>query len=276
MVRRERARLVGSAAAELRRTLIARFLDRTLSTVRGPILEVGPGTGRFTEGLGALGRPLVLVDLARPMLRASRRTIRRWSGGSATPNAFVQAAAERLPFAAGRFGAVVLVGLFGFFARDGPGVLREAARVLRPGGRVVVETQSASHAIGSILPGAPRAATRILRRPRLYHLDRILRHGYQPLDPIHLAHWEYRYWRPGELEATVRSAGLRTVDRMSVGAALGLHGEVLRALRRDPAAWRTLIDCEETVGRWPESFGAGASFLLAAERPASPTSRRRR
>jgi len=276
MVRRERARLVGSAPADLRRTLIARFLDRNLRSVRGPILEVGPGTGRFTEGLGALGQPLVLVDLARPMLRASRRMTQRRSDRRSTPSAFVQAAAEHLPFAAGEFGAVVLVGLFGFFARDGPDVLREAMRVLRPGGRLLVETQSATHAIGSILPGAPRAATRILRRPRLYHLDRILRHGDQPLDPVHLARWEFRYWRPGELEEAVRAAGLRTLDRMSVGPALGLHGEVLRALRRDPAAWRTLIDCEETVGRWPESFGAGASFLLAAERPRTPSPRRPR
>jgi len=271
MVVRERRRLVGSASADLRRTLTERFLARNLASAPGPILEVGPGPGRFTTVLGRLGRPLVLLDLAVPMLRAARRATARGLGRRTARPAFVQAAAEALPFPARTFGAVVLVGLFGFFAGDGPAALTEAARVLRPGGRLVVETQSRTQSIGSILPGAPETARTIYRRPREYHLARILARGDQPLDPAHYANWEYRYWRAPELEGAVRAAGFDPVDRMSVGPGVGLHGSLAAALRRDRVAWPHVVATEEVLGRWPENWGAGAAFLLAARR--RPTGR---
>ncbi len=266
LVRRERSRLVGSARADLRRTLTERFLAAHVGPAPGPVLEVGPGTGRFSRRLTGRRRSLVLLDLSRPMLRASRATLRRGRGSAAHRVHYVRGAAELLPFAPGEFGSVVLVGVFGFLAHDGAATLREAARVLRPGGRVVVETQSLTQAIGSLLPGAPAAARRILRTPRTHHLRRILDRGDQPLDPAHLANWEFRYWRPAEIEAAVRAAGFEPIDRLSVGAALGLHETVLRAVRRDRRAWRNLLETEEQVGRWPEIAGGGATFLLAAVR----------
>lgn len=266
LVRRERSRLVGSARADLRRVLTERFLAAHVGTAPGPVLEVGPGTGRFTRGLTGRRGTLVLLDLSGPMLRASRATIRRSRGSAARRVEYVQGAAELLPFASRRFGSVVLVGVFGFLAHDGPATLREAARVLRPGGRVVVETQSLTQAIGSLLPGAPAAARRILRAPRTHYLRRILERGDQPLDPAHLANWEFRYWRPAEIEAAVRAAGFEPTDRLSVGAGLGLHETVLRAVHRDRRAWQNLLEFEEEVGRWPEIAGGGATFLLAGVR----------
>ncbi|MGB6501815.1 MAG: hypothetical protein WBG19_10570, partial [Thermoplasmata archaeon] len=157
--------------------------------------------------------------------------------------------------------------MFGFLAHDGPQALAAAARVLRPGGRIVVETQSITQTMGTLFPASPLGARRILRRPRSHHLHRVLTEGYQPYDPAHYAHWEFRFWRPAEIERAARSVGLRPVDRMAVGAGVGLHADFLRVVHRDPIAWRNLLRTEETVGRWVEMWGGGAAFLLAAERP---------
>lgn len=275
MRRREHARLVGSAKRDLRRTLIERFLLRHLRNGSGPILEIGPGTGRFTSTLLSLRRPTVLLDLSGPMLRTARAGVRRRRPGGRLPCDYVQGAAEALPFGPGRFGAVVLVGVFGFLARDGPLALREAARVLRPDGVVVVETQSATQAMGALFPESPRGARQILRRPKHHYLDRVLAEGYQPFDPPRGANWEFRYWRPAEIDRAVRAAGFRTEDRMAVGAGVGLHAEVVRLLRRDRTAWRNLVRTEERVGRWEEVHGGGATFLLAATRRRGRALRRR-
>jgi SAM-dependent methyltransferase len=88
----------------------------------GPCLEVGCGTGARSAGIRELGWTPVGVDLSAGMLRR---------GQGRVPAA--RADAERLPVAAG---AVPAVAAF-MVHTDMPGypaVLREAARVLRPGG----------------------------------------------------------------------------------------------------------------------------------------------
>jgi SAM-dependent methyltransferase len=88
-----------------------------------PWLEIGVGSGRFARALGMdLG-----VDPARGALAyATRRGVR-----------VLAAAGQALPFAAGQFGAAfVIVTLC--FAADPAGLLREAARVTRADGGVVL------------------------------------------------------------------------------------------------------------------------------------------
>jgi SAM-dependent methyltransferase len=88
-----------------------------------PWLEIGVGTGRFADALGIdIG-----VDPASGVLQyAKRRGIRT-----------LRAMGHALPFKDGKFGAVfVIVTLC--FADDPDGLLREAARVTRPEGGIVV------------------------------------------------------------------------------------------------------------------------------------------
>ena len=88
-----------------------------------PWLEVGVGSGRFAEALGIeFG-----IDPARqPLLLARDRGI-----------AVVRGVGERLPIRDGSIGAVLLVVAL-CFVRDPAAVLREARRVLRADGGVVL------------------------------------------------------------------------------------------------------------------------------------------
>ncbi len=105
-------------------------------------LDVACGTGRLTEALAAVAAPggrAVGVDVARGMLvRAKRRLDRaREADARAVLPEYLVADALALPFADATFDAATI----GFGLRNLPDYARglaEMARVVRPGGRVVV------------------------------------------------------------------------------------------------------------------------------------------
>jgi malonyl-CoA O-methyltransferase len=95
------------------------------------LLDVGAGTGRLVAGLLAdrPGARAAAVDLSPGMCAAAR---------IAAPDAALAVAdAEALPFAAGRFDLILSSSTFQWLPRLEP-ALSEAARVLRPGGRLVL------------------------------------------------------------------------------------------------------------------------------------------
>ncbi len=95
------------------------------------VLDLGAGTGRHAVDLARRGAEVVAVDASEDMLRFAESRI-----GDASVR-LVRADATDLPFADGEFDAVLAVTSL-CFAADPITVLREAARVLRPGGRLVL------------------------------------------------------------------------------------------------------------------------------------------
>lgn len=98
-----------------------------LLPARGPLLEVGVGTGTVSAGLAELGRDMVGVDLSLPMLAVARERL---------PGRIAAADALRLPVRTGSVAGACLVHVLHLVA-DAPQTLAEVARVLRPGGTLV-------------------------------------------------------------------------------------------------------------------------------------------
>ncbi|MGB6838234.1 MAG: methyltransferase domain-containing protein [Dehalococcoidia bacterium] len=96
------------------------------------ILDVGCGTGRYALELVGRGVNAVGVDPSAGMLAVG--AARYTPQGSA---AYVRAVGERLPFASGAFDGAIIVATLEFVL-DADGVVAEAARVTRGGGRLVV------------------------------------------------------------------------------------------------------------------------------------------
>lgn len=101
------------------------------------VLEVGPGTGYYSldvaEWIGPHGR-LDIFDLQQEMLD---HTMRRAGKRAITNIASTQGDARSLPYAVATFDAAYLIAVLGEVP-DQDVALRELARVLKPGGRLVV------------------------------------------------------------------------------------------------------------------------------------------
>lgn len=113
---------------------LVRFLEREGVAAAGRrVLDLACGPGRHAAVLGRGGARVVGLDLSRALLFAARRR-------GVAP--LVRGDMRRLPFPAAVFDVVVnLFTSFGYFAadREHDAVLGEIARVLRPGGRFVLD-----------------------------------------------------------------------------------------------------------------------------------------
>lgn len=126
---------------------------RLLGDVAGRrVLEVGCGAAQCARWLTREGADAVALDLSAGQLRAARALDAR----TGVPTVLVQASATSLPFADGVFDAACSA--FGAvpFVAEPREVMREVARVLRPGGRWVF---SVSHPLRWCFPDAPDAAS---------------------------------------------------------------------------------------------------------------------
>ncbi|MET9491379.1 class I SAM-dependent methyltransferase [Nocardia sp. NPDC006630] len=112
------------------------------------ILEIGCGSAPCSRWLAAHGAHPVGLDISRRML--DRGLAAMAAGGPRVP--LVQAGAEELPFADASFD--LACSAFGGvpFVADSAKVMREVARVLRPGGRWVF---SVNHPMRWIFPDDP-------------------------------------------------------------------------------------------------------------------------
>lgn len=112
------------------------------------VLEFGSGAAQGARWVAGQGARVVATDISIGMLRVGRQIDRRV--GSHLP--LVQADAGRLPFADRTFDlAFSAYGAVPFIA-DTASLMRELARVLRPGGRLVFST---THPIRWVFPDVP-------------------------------------------------------------------------------------------------------------------------
>jgi SAM-dependent methyltransferase len=98
----------------------------------GDVLDVGSGDGAAASALAPYCRSLVCIDSAPRLIDAAKERLSKY------PQARAQVAdAHQLPFAAESFDSVLVFHTL-TYAQHPAGVLAECARVLRPGGRIVV------------------------------------------------------------------------------------------------------------------------------------------
>jgi ubiquinone biosynthesis O-methyltransferase len=112
--------------------------QRVIQDLMGPVdgadvLDAGCGDGALACALASRGAVVTGID-ADPAMLAAARTRAQTTGERVT---FLPGRIEQLPLADARFDVVVAVTVLCFVA-DATAAVREMARVLRPGGRLVL------------------------------------------------------------------------------------------------------------------------------------------
>jgi len=100
----------------------------------GEVLDIGSGDGVNAELLAPRARHVTCLDLSERVLAAARHRLERFANVD-----FRRGDMHDLPFESGRFDAVLLLHVL-TYAKRPPLVIREAARVLRPGGAIAAVT----------------------------------------------------------------------------------------------------------------------------------------
>lgn len=107
----------------------------------GKILDIGCGPGVMVESLVERGCEFWGVDPSHQMIAAGRTAFRSFPGVH-----FIEGGAERLDFPDEEFDAVLCMGVLERIADD-KSALREMARVLKPGGSLIISVPNSASPI---------------------------------------------------------------------------------------------------------------------------------
>ena len=172
------------------------------------VLEIGAGAAQCSRYLAGLGAQVVASDLSGGMLRQGRAidaTAEPEQGATAprTPVPLVQCDAAALPFGDAAFDTVFTAYGVVPFVADSALVMRECARVLRPGGRLVFST---THPIRWAFADDPGPEGLVARLP---YFDRT---PYVEADAAGRATYVEHHRTLGDRVRELTAAGLRLVD----------------------------------------------------------------
>ena len=235
--------------------LIRRFLPAPLGTV----LDVGGGPGRYSCWLAEQGYDVHLIDPVEKHLEQARQ-----ASGSQSDYPLASANlgdARSLDHGDGSADAVLLMGpLYHLTDRnDRLAALREAHRVLRPGGLLVAK---AVNRFASLLSGLRDSN---IDDPNFIPiLRRDLEEGQHRGHPAGVGYFTTAFFhRPEELEAEVLEVGFDELGLYAVQGP-GLLATDLEGRMSDPAKRAQLLDLIRAVEQEPTLLGVSTHLVVAA------------
>jgi len=243
----------GAGRLEFERTqeIVLRHLPEPPATVA----DIGGGPGRYSLWLASLGYAMVHRDLVSSHVDQVRA-----AGGPAIESAVADA--RSLDLADASVDAVLLLGPLYHLTRraDRVQALREAARIVRPGGPVFAAAISRWAArLDGIL-----SQRLYLKYPHMAGMvGEVERTGVlPPLGPGSFCGFTHR---PGQLRAEVVASGLEVSDLVAVEGAAYLLGD-LDARMADEDDWAVVLQTARAHERVPELMGLGSHFIATAVR----------
>ncbi|HEU4947898.1 MAG TPA: class I SAM-dependent methyltransferase [Kribbella sp.] len=253
----EASRLGSTLKGRLERTRLRDFLTRYLPEPPADVADVGGGTGVHATWLKDQGYAVELLD---PMPHHVEQA--RSAGLTA-----VLGDARRLPWDNEYFDAALLAGPMYHLpgAADRRLALREAVRVIRPGGFVaVIAINRAANLIGSAL------ANRLSQRRAI--VSEILEHGYSAANE-RMA--QTTYHTTTQLRTELTNAGLHAVTVhgltgpggwLTVAIDAHFKDQPLPSTLAEPDPLQTALECSRLADRYPELVPASSLLFAVGQR----------
>jgi SAM-dependent methyltransferase len=190
---------------------VVALLERNVPLAGRRVLDLACGPGRHAARLAQRRACVVGLDLSLPLLSRARARL-----GAAT--GLVRGDLRYLPFGPATFDLIVnLFTSFGYFADDAQhvAVLREAALVLAPGGRFMLDYFNADVVRATLVPREQhnRPSGSVVIDRRLSEDGRFVFKEMHMVDDGRSFVERVRLFAPAELEGLVRDAGLSVEDR---------------------------------------------------------------
>jgi SAM-dependent methyltransferase len=257
----EESRL-GQGPFQLEEARTRELIQRFAAPPPGTVMDIGGAAGAYALWLTEAGYDVHLIDAApRLVAEAGRR-----SAVAKRPLASFRAGDARALEVANEFADVVL--LLGPLyhlteAADRMAALREAARVLKPGGRLFA---AAISRWASALDGIARELLGDSRFARI--VDQDLRDGQHRNPTDRLDYFTTAYFhRPDELGDEVRAAGLILSGVYGIEGPGWILPDVSERMA-DPERRAQLLDTARKLEGEPAMVGSSAHLLAVARRPA--------
>ena len=247
----EEARLAGWSLERLRTEML---LVEHLLPPPGRVLDVGGGPGRYSSWMAQQGWHVTLLDPV-PLHCAQAAAV--------VPGRVERGVGARLPHADATFDNVLVMGpLYHLLERaDRVAVLREAARVVRPGGAVIAAGISR---LASMLSGFAEGFITDSRFRAIAAGD-LATGTHRNADRTPGWFTTAFFHSPPQLAEEMREAGLRDVRVVGVEGPAWLWGD--RGAEPDRAEWReAALWAARTVESDPEFMPVSAHLLGLARR----------
>jgi len=242
---------------ELART--TEILEQHLPPAPALVADVGGGPGRYALWLAERGYTVRHRDLVPAHVEQLAADV---AARSLVVDSTV-CDARALDLADASVDAVLLLGPLYHLTRRGDrlAALREAARVVRPGGPVFAV---------AISRWAPRLHGAVAEKLYLQYASigrqvaTVERSG--RLDPLEPRAFSGYCHRPAQLRSELRAAGLDVVDLENVEGIAFALGDLEERLA-DPRGREVVLDAARALSRVPELLGLGPHMLATARRP---------
>jgi ubiquinone/menaquinone biosynthesis C-methylase UbiE len=259
----ERDRLLGGGAGRLEYLRTQELLARHMPPVPATVVDVGGGAGIYALPLAAKGYSVHLID---PVPLHVEQAVEGSSLQPEAPLASVEVGdARRLPREQANADAVLLLGpLYHLTGReDRVLALREARRVVRPGGTIVAAAVSR---FASTMDGL---ASGFLADDEFEAIvERDVAEG-QHRNPRRRPGWftTAYFHLPQELREETAEAGLTPETLVAVEGPVWSLPDLGQQWLEDEARRRKLLDAIRRVEAEPSLLGASAHFLVVGRRP---------
>lgn len=237
-----------------------RALREFLPPAPARVIDIGGGPGRYALALAEAGYSVTLLDLSERNLAFAREKSRET--GIKLEGVFQKNALDLSSFPTESFDAALLMGPLYHLWQESERLqaLREARRLLRPGGLVFASFISR---FAAFQDAAAKGFAWVLEKPELN--EKLLATGINigATDGFTDAYFAH----PDEVIPLGEAAGFETLLRLGVEGMVGGHETYVNSLEgKDFEIW---ADLNYRIGKDPAAIGASEHILYIGKKPTS-------